>query len=666
MSYNNGVAVMRIVCCALFLFVCLYGTADHTSAQTMPEPVLHKGRDNIPEWRSDTMYHTPENVREFVMQYPDSLVRILRYNLSLSRCMGFTYGVVHSLMNLGVAYAYTGRHEQAQQYFRQALAHNISNGKSLVPPFIIHNTIVYTYNNAGHYEQAIKHYNKALAAGELHTSPQSIASAHLNIASLLIDLEYTQQAAHYINEAEKIIGTLQDRGLTLSLLNIKGAYYATRKEWDSSMAYFHWYLDSAKADESKAHISTGLHNIASVYIMQGKPEQAMQYLTESRQYYAQQQVGHQIGFSALLGETWMRQGKFGHAEKILKHALQQATELKLDRNLVALHGNLFELYDSIKNYRQAYHHLYMYKQMSDSVSGAMREGVINQLEVKYRVAEKDRAISLQQAEIQKKNFLIIGAFGGALLLVLLIAYLFSLYRNNRHRQALQQKQINILEQNRDIELLKAMFTGEEKERNRIARELHDSIAGQLAAIRMHFNVAQKQYGGLAESADFRLALRQLDDTAAEIRHTAHNLMPDILLEKGLAMAVQLYCEKMGRSKTPVITFQLYSPLPRLNTQLELSLYRMVQELLQNTIKHAQATEAIVQMGYHDHLLSITVEDNGSGMKDAVYEGTGITHIRASMDAMGGHFDIQGTETGTTAYIEIDIQNGNAGFSAKFV
>jgi hypothetical protein len=77
MSYDNGAAAMRIMCYKLLLFVlCLYGIADHASGQTTPEPVLRKGHDNISEWQPDTMYNTPANVREFVMQYPDSLVRI--------------------------------------------------------------------------------------------------------------------------------------------------------------------------------------------------------------------------------------------------------------------------------------------------------------------------------------------------------------------------------------------------------------------------------------------------------------------------------------------------------------------------------------------------------------------------------------------------------------
>jgi two-component system NarL family sensor kinase len=110
---------------------------------------------------------------------------------------------------------------------------------------------------------------------------------------------------------------------------------------------------------------------------------------------------------------------------------------------------------------------------------------------------------------------------------------------------------------------------------------------------------------------------------------------------------------------------LYSLLPRLDPHLELSLYRMIQELIQNIIKHAQATEAIVQMGCHQNLLSITVEDNGAGIKETIQEGTGLNHIRTRINALNGHFDIQGTKTGTTAYIEISIEKEGK-YSPTFV
>ena len=608
---------------------------------------------------------TPEQAGTLIARHPDSAIRLFSASLRQSLRIGYTYGIVASLMNIGTVYAHNGRSDHALHFFREALAYNRSgSGRPVIPPFIIHNTIFGVYRMSGRYEQALHYYQQALISGDLYASPAALSSAYLNIAFLLIDMGATPQALYYMTRAERVSRQAQDARTLRSLLTIKGAFYGQRKEWDKSERYFRQALDSARAERTPSRIYAALQNMAALYLLQNMPQKALPYLTEAKAFAGDVNIHDRISLFTALGDVWFLSGQYRKAASMLSQALLLAGSARSLRELVDIHYSLAGLYAKTGEYRKAYQHLEQYTKINDSVSGKSRQQMISQLEVKYRLAAKDKALALQQAELRQKNLWIAVSSAGALLLVALVALLLSLYRNNVHQRHLQARQIDILQQRQellvreqDIQLLKARISGEERERNRIARELHDNIGGRLAAIRMQFNVLRRQRRDLEASADFRDALQQLDETAGEIRQTAHTLMPEILLERGLAEAVQIYCEKMGRSGVPHLAFQLYSPLPRLEPDTELSIYRMVQELVQNIIKHAGATQAIVQLGYHDGLLSITVEDNGRGLPEQARAGggMGLRQIRSRVAAMNGHFDIRSRSTGTTAYLELDIR-----------
>jgi signal transduction histidine kinase len=180
---------------------------------------------------------------------------------------------------------------------------------------------------------------------------------------------------------------------------------------------------------------------------------------------------------------------------------------------------------------------------------------------------------------------------------------------------------------------------------------------QLAVIKMRLrrlkNGQQENTG-----AEMSGVLQQLDNTSRELRQTAHNLMPDMLLETGLTDAVFYYCNAIEKETGLRVIFQAYGNLPRLSQEAELYVYRIIQELLQNIIKHANASKALVQMNYHPPLLSVAVEDNGIGFdKQLVEGGMGLKSIDSRLKVLGGTIDIQSSSKhATTIFIEINIES----------
>src|SRR5690606_26994876 len=159
---------------------------------------------------------------------------------------------------------------------------------------------------------------------------------------------------------------------------------------------------------------------------------------------------------------------------------------------------------------------------------------------------------------------------------------------------------------------------------------------------------------LANTNDFSSTLSLLDEATSELRKTAHNLMPEILLKSGLKEAIATYCERMQRGQDLHIDVQCYGDLPRLDTSFELAVYRVIQELIHNIVKHAKARTALVQLNWQDNVFNILVEDDGIGLPQSSVvadAGIGLSNIQSRVHALNGAIDIESSPgNGTTICI----------------
>src|SRR5690606_34579591 len=145
------------------------------------------------------------------------------------------------------------------------------------------------------------------------------------------------------------------------------------------------------------------------------------------------------------------------------------------------------------------------------------------------------------------------------------------------------------------------------------------------------SVLPEAHTSLEGARDFEKIMQHLDNATVELRRTAHNLLPEALLKNGLSEAVFYFCKDVDQSSGLRLEFQQYTEVPRLNPEIELSIYRIVQELLQNIVKHSGAKKAIVQLSFNEGLLNVTVEDDGTGFERVAgknVSGIGIKNIYA--------------------------------------
>jgi signal transduction histidine kinase len=243
-------------------------------------------------------------------------------------------------------------------------------------------------------------------------------------------------------------------------------------------------------------------------------------------------------------------------------------------------------------------------------------------------------------------YLLIGALT---LISIALAYFF------KQRQRLKNQEIDTLKQNQEITNLESLIDGEEKERKRIAQELHDGLNGDLSAIKYRLCSLDDAILKDEERESLLKSILLIDSACAQVRSISHNLIPTSILDFGLVETVEQYCAKLSNANPLKLDFQYFGNPAFLNKKTETVIYRIIQELINNIYKHSRATTALVQLNFHENELFITVEDNGIGFDvKTVQNGLGLKNIRSRIHFLAANLDIVSNKKGTSYHINVDL------------
>jgi len=207
----------------------------------------------------------------------------------------------------------------------------------------------------------------------------------------------------------------------------------------------------------------------------------------------------------------------------------------------------------------------------------------------------------------------------------------------------------------------AILKGEEQERSRLAKDLHDGLGGMLSGVKYSLNNMKENMVMTSDDANtFEHNIHLLNNSINEMRRVAHNLMPEALLKFGLNEALNDYCAETSKSGILKVSYMSFGLKDKtIERSLSITVYRIVQELLYNITKHANATQAIVQLSASETQLTITVEDNGVGFQNEntlkTASGIGWKNIQSRVDYYKGNININSSpEKGTSVFIELNL------------
>jgi len=230
----------------------------------------------------------------------------------------------------------------------------------------------------------------------------------------------------------------------------------------------------------------------------------------------------------------------------------------------------------------------------------------------------------------------------------------------QQRKRLAEQTLLTVQESQRAAAMEAMIAGEERERSRIAKDLHDGLNGTLATVKMYLNGLVKDVPELSTSDRYEKAKEILEGTSVEVRRISHDLMPVVLMRDGLVDALRSYTSNINESGVLSMELVAVGMKERLNDSLELALYRIIQELINNVVKHANATKCIVQLSRADQFLEVTVEDDGDGLEGDVDQGLGLRSIRSRVEMLHGDSEFKSEKgVGTSVYMRFSLNRTTA-------
>lgn len=311
------------------------------------------------------------------------------------------------------------------------------------------------------------------------------------------------------------------------------------------------------------------------------------------------------------------------------------------------------------NWEEALHYMTVMNKYADTLNEYNKAEKINEINIKYQTAEKEKQnLILEKQKTKNQNIAI--ALGGSLALGGIIAFL--LVKNTKRKQQLAEQEKEIESQKlatvlkeQELTAIDAMIEGQEKERQRIANDLHDDLGGLMATVKLHFNALKDK-----DSPElFDKTNNLIEEAYQKVRSVAHAKNAGVIAKQGLLIAVQNMAEKVSASNKIQIEVLDHGLDNRLENSLELTIFRVIQELITNVIKHAQATEATIHLTNHEESINIMVEDNGKGFNPSqitkINKGMGISSIDKRIEHLNGQLTIESEKNkGTTVIIDIPL------------
>ena len=484
------------------------------------------------------------------------------------------------------------------------------------------------YNN----EQFDKAYKYFLVSGDQHIKNNDYVIYtfdRLAFASCLLNMDSLERAKTILDTVETIVDTLGKKENYQLYYNILGEYYYEKEEYDTAIENYKKAEELLKSNEVVKNDLLLYMNFMESYAAMGNYKAA-----------------HTYAYNGL---------------QIAKTNQNKLLEADLNKALSDYEYNL-------GHHELAYTHLQNYVAISDSANLAEQKKELNRVETKFQTERKERKI----LELQNENnqvelllsrnraqnyFLLLVSLG----LLLLAVTAFVGYRNFKKKNQLKAIEIEKLKYEQEAKVYNAMLDGQEHERKRLAIDLHDGLAGRLSATRINLEklTLGKKQGEGEEELQILKAAENIDDALSELRSIARNLMPETLFKFGLKTAIEDYCSSISSGTEDVkFILQFYDSDIPLSKNALLTLYRIMQELINNAVKHAKAKEVLIQYIIENQKINITVEDNGIGFSksDLINKsGMGLKNLNTRVAYLNGTIEFDSIPgEGTTVQIEIDM------------
>lgn len=621
----------------ILFYFCFFKTTAQESYQ--------KNLENLHEKIVRTQYSTLDSMRSNIKKFksyikPKDSVWIARYHEAL-----------------GIYYQQKGEYNKAKEEqlislkIGEQLENSLLTGKA-------NKNIGVLYFVTGDLEVAMDYFFKARDISYKSRDTLTGVISDLKIGQTYWQLKDYKKA---MNQVGKCIEIAEKRKLNNDVLSDiyleKGNMFLMFGKLDASLES---YKKAEKLTNTTGHlegIATIYSNMGAIYFYKNDLNKAIEYYKKSLVKAEEVQDKVSIGIAKMnLGEAYYNINKFKQSERELKESLHLFKGLKDKLNLVGNYNYLYELETKRNNSKKALEYFKLKTVYRDSILNENNLAKISSLEVKYQTAEKEKQITAQDLKLQTQKATIASQRNTQLLLVSGLGFLILggllFYNRNKAKQKQELQNAVLKEKERGFA---TVIKASEDERNRISKDLHDGIGQEMAALKMSINHLKDKETDDAKKEQIDKILKNCARSADEIRIISHQMMPRSLMENGLIEAIEYLLQSTFELSDIKYKFEYFDINQRFDERIEISLYRVLQELVNNIVKHANASEVNVLLSKQGNNLVFFVEDNGVGMQNKSKRGHGVLNIKSRIDMIKGSINYQPTtNSGTTAIITIPI------------
>lgn len=511
------------------------------------------------------------------------------------------------------------------------------------------------------FSEAINWYIQGLKLEEKQENKSRVADFYDLLGAVYFYQEIFPKALEYNQKALSIYQNLKDTMNIAKALNHLGMLFTSREycekrspdqrkaDYETALNYYRQSLTLLEKLNVMEGIVNGWSNIGNLYRRMGEQEKALDYVQKAVNHYRETKNMAELPATLrMMGLIYNRQLKYDKALTYMLESQEIARQEKLTDGIQFLYEDIAKTYENLFDYKNSLKYYIKYMTLRDSVYNNEKSQQIFELETKYQAEKKQSEIE-KLTLVKRQRTLVIYILIASLLLVSLFGYTY--FRNIRSKKIIADQQLEIkekqlleLEKERQLTAAKSVLQGEEAERSRLAGDLHDGLGGLLTGVKLKLSSMKENSIITSENlAHFNHALDLLDTSITEMRRVAHNLMPETLMHYGLRTALNDFIKQVEPEGLPIILFNTFGEDLRYGKEIEITLYRISQELATNAIKHAQAKQIVIQLFTETDRICVQVNDNGIGFDPEGLEhlkaGKGLKNIRDRVSAFNGRFEL---------------------------
>ncbi len=551
------------------------------------------------------------------------------------------------LSNMATYYYSIGDIDKALSSYLFALQEAVRLGHDEIST-LVSSSLGVIYRRKEMPDSALYYYNRALEFAEHQNDFATIANLYTNIAVLY---SATSRLSETIPYAEKAVGFSlkgNDPVQTVYSYSVYGSLLIKNKEWEKASQILRSGVAESKKMQSSQLVVKCITPLLSVFDCLGQADSVKYYMDIAEKELPELSPNaiEVLGFYEVKGELFNRYGQYRESLEVLKK-IENLRGKNLHTPLDLLYFRFASNYYGLKDFTSAYVYMKKAYLAKDSLFAGEVQKQLSDMTVKYQTKEKELEIAqLKQIQTEQHALMVKRIFYLVFfLLVLIAAFLVLLYKKKA------------LEKETDLRLARQYIDGLESERKRLAKELHDGVCNDLLGIQYYMQTSD----AIGKEAQQKL-FPMIEQTRTDVRFISHELMPPALQYANLNVMLEDYVERLGNVHQ-LIHFHYFSLPEQANWELVSSqkayeLYRIVQEVLGNSLSHSKATEIeiILSMIAEERKIVLTVSDNGKGASVSLASGNGIglRTVEDRVKCIDGVYSLTSDAKGTSFIVETGI------------